>query len=388
MLNDNTPDVPAVSSPASSVTSESLTENAVVSAPAAEDVVTSPSEEVASPEKTFADTVEKLESGSSPKEAIEKPKPSSEAPKDERAKDNGKDALSQLSPEQEQALTKTFAERPEWRRVLDITPKEKQKEMRGALRTLYERETSLHQQIEKQKPVLQTFERFRKGVGDDQAVENTIQLVEMFSQGNPKAREMLVTLLNDLDARTGAVLTSQDLMQRNRSIDDRLQQGTIDENEAKQLRNDLLEIEKSRVTAKRSEAEVQQRDKREQQTTVEAQMQATEDAGTEWEKSKMGSDPDYPALKDTVEKVAKAMLLDHPSFKSGKVLTPSEAVKILNDSLAWAKSQVSQWQPKPKPRNGLNGHGSSSSATSRRQPANAEESFYQKIEELEARRGR
>lgn len=386
-MNDNDKEVLDVSPAESSAASVTDSQPEGVTAPPAEGAKSDPPSETANPEKTFSDTVKKLESGSSPKEAVQKSEAKPEEKQDEPSNGVAKDK-SVLSQQAEESLNKDFAKRPEWDTVIQSVRPEQKAKVRAVMRTIFQKENELTAELSAAKPVLQTFERFRKGVGDDQAVENTIKLVEMFSKGDPKAREMLVTLLNDLDARTGAVLTSQDLMQRNRSIDDRLQQGTIDDNEAKQLRNDLLEMEKLRVTAKRSEAEVQQRDKREQQTTVEAQMQATEDAGTEWEKSKMGSDPDYPALKDTVEKVAKAMLLDHSSFKSGKVLTPTEAVKILNDSLAWAKSQVSIWQPKPRPRNGLNGHGSSSSATSRRQPANAAEEFSQRIDELEARRGR
>ncbi len=256
------------------------------------------------------------------------------------------------------------------------------------MRGLYERETAMHQQIEQQKPILNTFERLKAATGGVEHVESTVDLIEKWQKGDPKALEMLDILRNDLLQRTGSVLTSPDLMQRNRDIDSELQQGTLDETQAQQKRNDLLEIEKARVTARRSEAEVKQRDQREQQTTVESQIQAAEHAGNEWEKATMSKDPDYPSLKEAVESKALALANQHPSVRAGKVLTPAEAVKILDDSLAWAKAQVAKWQPKAKPRNGLNGHGNSSSATSRRQPANATEEFNQKIEELEARRGR
>lgn len=382
----NTNEVSADSSPASSVSSDSLPENAVEVASTTTDVEASPSEEIVNPEQEFNDTVEKLESGSSPKEAIKESKPSPAAKTDEQANGNGEDKA--LSQDQEQSLNKQFVDRPEWKKVLSAAPKEKQAEVRSAMRTIYERENALHKQIEQQKPVVQTFERFRKGVGDDQAVENTIKLVEFYQAGDPRALQMLDALRNDLLQRTGEVLTSQDLIQRNRSIDDQLTQGTLDEAEATQKRKDLLEIEKARVTAKRSETDVLQRETRELQNSVNDQVAAAESAGNEWEKTKMSNDPDYPALKEAVEARALALANQHPSVKAQKVLTPVEAVKILDDALVWAKAQVAKWQPKAKPRNGLNGNGSSSSATSRRQPANAEEEFNQRIEELESRGGR
>ncbi len=366
-------DAPADSSPANAVAADST--------PA--DVKASPSEEIA-PEKEFADTIERLEEGKSPSEAVKKSEVATEA-KDEPPKETHKENA--LSQEQEAELNKNFVERSEWKKVLSATPKDKQGEVRAAMRTIYERENALNKTIEQQKPVLQTFERLKVATGGEQYVESTVDLIEKWQKGDPKALEMLDILRNDLLQRTGNVLTSPDLVQRNRDIDSELQQGTLDENQAQQRRNDLLEIEKARVTAKRSEADVKKREEHERNTTVESQHRALVTAANDWEKSKMASDPDYPALREAIEGRTAVLRDQHPSVKEGKMLTPVEAVKVLDDALAWAKAQVAKWQPKPRARNGLNGNGNSSSATSRRQPANAEEEFSQKIEELEARRG-
>lgn len=386
--NNNVNGAPGDSPTPPSVTSDSLPENAAVSAPAAEDVVTSPSEEtVVNPEKEFSETVERLESGNSPKDAVKKSEPSSETQKDERVKDNGKDnALSNLTQEQEQALNKQFVGRPEWSKVLNAAPKEKQKEVRQAMRTIYERENSLHQIVEKQKPHVQTYERLERATGGKEFVENTIQLIEEFQKGSPKAREMMLTLLNDLDVRTGQVLTSQDLVQRNKAIDDQLTQGTLDEAQAQQLRKDLLEIEKARITSKQSETERKQREEHEQRSTVEGQVTAAKTAGNDWEKGKMSSDPDYPSLRTMVAGQAALLRDQHPLVQEGKILTPVEVTKLLDKALEMVKAEAAKLRPPPKPRNGLNG--SSSSATSRRQPANAEEAFFQEVERLEARGGR
>lgn len=349
------------------------------------DVNAESSTEIA-PEKQFSDTIERLESGKAPKEAVKATKEATEAKTDEPAKEATKETNA-LSQEHEEALNKQFVERPEWKAVLNATPKEKQKDVRQAMRTIYERENALHKQVEQTKPVLQKFERFKRGVGNEEAVDNTITLIELWQKGDPKAKEMLMVLVNDLDARTGAVLTSPDLKQRNQAIDEALQQGTMDEAEAAQRRNDLLELQKARVTKQQTEKELQSRESMTQQQRFEAMQQEMETSANEWEKDKIASDPDYPSLKKLVEASAFRIGNERQNKLNGqRLLNGAEIKQIFDEALKEVKAEAEKWKPKPKARTVLNGNGSS--ANSRRQPANPQEAFFQRIEELEARGGR
>ena len=366
----------ATGSPSShDVNSESSTETQ-------SDVNAESSTEIA-PEKQFNDTIEKLESGKGPKEAVKATEETTEATKDEPAKDVTKETNA-LSQEQEEALNKQFVERPEWKAVLAAAPKDKQKEVRQAMRTIYERENALHKQVEQTKPVLQKFERFKRGVGNDEAVDNTITLIELWQKGDPKAKDMLMVLVNDLDARTGSVLTSPDLKQRNQAIDEALRQGTMDEAEANQRRADLLEIQKARVTKQQTESELQKRESMTQQEKFEAMKQEMVNSEIEWEKAQMANDPDYPSLQKLVRSTAFQIGNERQNKLNGqRLLNGAEIKQIFDEALKEVKAEADKWKPKPKARTVLNGNGSS--ANSRRQPSNPQEAFDQLVEEREAR---
>ena len=362
--------------PASSVQPASQPEGVEAASPA----------EIVAPEKQFADTVEALESGKSPTEAAKESEAKPEAkPKDEgKVEDKATDAEVLLKSQQEEALNKKFDERPEWKKALSLVPKAQQHEMRTLMREVLQREQAVNQQVEQFKPAVQKFERFRKSVGDDQAVENTIQLTEMFQRGDPKAREMLVTLLNDLDARTGTVLTSPDLKKRSEAIDQKVTDGLMEAADAETARKDLLEIQKARVGQQQTESQKQAAQRQQMQQGFERQQAEMVGACNDWEKDKMASDPDYPSLKAVVESRAFLIGNEKQNKLQGRLLNATEMKSVLEEALTWAKAEAVKFAPRPQARTRLNGGGSS--ATSRRAPANDEEAFNQEIERLEAKR--
>ncbi len=373
-------DAPPVSSPENEGAERSPSPPVVEAASTTDDAEAASSTE-ATPEKSFANDIERLESGESPTKVAKAPEAEATEQDEPVVKAEEAPVLSQA---QEQALNKAFDERPEWKAILSATPKDKQKEVRGAMRGIFEREGVLNSTLERVKPAVEKFERLRRGVGDDQAVENTIQLVELFQQGNPKARDMLITLLNDLDARTGMVLTSPDLIKRGLDIEAQLTDGSMDEAQAKQARADLLELQKSRVGKQQSEAERQRQQEAETQRSFETQQTEMVNAADAWEKTTMAKDPDYPALKPLVEDRAYRIGNERQNKLKGRLLNGAEMKQVLDDALKQIKEEAGKLQPKPKPRQVLNGNGSS--ATSRRQPANEREAFEMEIERLEAKR--
>lgn len=344
--------------------------------------VSSDSQTEISPEKSFADTVAKLEEGKSPKEAV-KSETDTEAVNDEPAKADVKEPA--LSQEQNEALNKAFAERPEWKKVLAATPKEKQGEVRAAMRGIYERENSLHKQIEQNKPVLTAFDRFRKATGGEQEAENTIRLAELHKAGDMRAREMLVMLLNDFDSRTGAVLTSPDLLQRSQGIDKQVGEGALTPEDGEQRKKDLVEIQKARAGKQATEAELKQRDDTQRNNSAEAQTQEMVNACDAWEKDKLKSDPDYPALKKFSDSLAFQIGNERQQqLKGERLLNGREMKEVLEEAYKQAKEEAAKFRPAPKTRQVTTG--TSSSATSRRQPANKAEEFDQMVEQLESRR--
>ena len=368
-----------------------------------QDVTSESSTETAAPEnKEFLDKFEKLETGKEPEEATVESAATTEAkPKDEgKAEVKATDAEALLKLQQDEALNKTFSERPEWKRAMLLVPKSQQASMAFLMRDIFRKEGEITKQVEQFKPVVQKFDRFKRSVGDDQAVENTIALTELFAAGDPKARAMLVTLLNDLDARTGGVLTSPDLKQRAADIDARLEKqiasvsdgyGNVDEkaasgfrDDAEAAKKDLLELEKSRVGQRQTEVQKRQAQQRQSQESFQKQQADMVTACNDWEKSMMASDPDYPSLKAVVESRAFLIGNEKQNKLQGRLLNATEMKSVLDEALTWAKAEAAKFAPRPQARTRLNGGGSS--ATSRREPANDDERFIQEMERRESRR--
>ena len=365
--------------------SSTASEQAAPQAEGAKDAAP-PTETVATEDK-FLEKFEQLESGEEPAEAAtESAAKPEEAQKDDRANPPAKAKEADvLSQDQEAALNKKFDERPEWKKALSLVPKQQQPAMRNLMREVLQREQAVVEQVKQYEPVVQKFERFRKSVGDDAAVENTIVLTELFQQGNPKAREMLVTLLNDLDARTGSVLTSPDLKQRAADIDRKVNDGLMEATDAETAKKDLLELEKSRVGQRQTEAQKSQVQQQADQTVQQQRVSEVVSAANDWEKEQMASDPDYPSLKKMVELTVPSVREEWMAKKPrGYFLTAADTKKLLEETLTIVKAEAAKFAPRPQARTRLNGGGSS--ATSRREPANADEAFLQEFEKREQRR--
>lgn len=347
-------------------------------------------------QETFSQKVERLERGESAKPEVspttETKKPESEAEaeestahQDEPAGDEGKakDPTVLSQQQQDEALNKSFDERPEWKKALSLVPKEKRGEMREAMRQVLSRETQVAKQVEEKfKPVAQKYDRLKKAVGDDESAENAIVLTELFQRGDPRARTMLQELINDLDARTGAVLTSPDLTKRAEAIDAQLEQGLLTPEEAKQKKDDLLEIQKARVGKQQTESRLQETERTEAQKRFDAAVDETVAAANDWEKEKMVSDPDYPALKKLVEDRAFKIGDERQRKLKGRLLNGTELKAVLDQALKEVKDEALKLQPKPQRRQVFAGGGSS--ATARRAPANSRERLDQLADKYEA----
>lgn len=365
----------------------------------ATDVVQSESSpEKAGAAETFAQKVERLERGeplkpeASPTPKADKPESEAEpeksdATQDEPAADKGKakdpTVLSQQQQQQTDAeLTKAFSERPEWKKALSLVPKEKQPEMREAMRQIFSREGQVAKQVEEKfKPVVQKYDRLKSAVGDDQSAENAIVLTELFQKGDPRARVMLTQLIEDLDARTGAVLTSPDLKTRAAEIDTNLDEGLLTPEEATQKKADLLEIQKARVGKQQTEAQLNQSQQAEAEKRFNEAVNETSKAADDWEKEQMESDPDYPALKKLVEDRAFKIGDERQRKLKGRLLNGTELKAVLDEAFKQVKEEAVKLRPPARARQPFTGNGSS--ATAKRTPANPRERLDQLADKYE-----
>lgn len=381
-------DVPAGSSPAGA------TKAAPPAAGAAAAPTGSAAEENAAestPESAFATSIDKLEEGKGAEtvkreEAVAQSEAG--AQQDEPAPGADGATTDPRNVESEAALKKAFDERPEWKKALSLVPREQVGTMRDILRGVLTRENEVLERLETVKPVLASYGRLQTAVGDDpRALDGVITLAELHAKADPRARELLMLLLNDLDSRTGSVLTSPDLKKRGADIDELAEAKVIDAAEAQTRKADLLEIERSRATERGARAMEQNLTKTQQRRSFETQQEALNVTCNQWEQETLKSDPDYPSLKEVVEQRAYMIGMEEQQKLKNRLLNTAEMKKILDDALVWSKDQAARFKPAPRARSPLSGSsGGSSAQNSRRAPANAAEEFDQEIERLEARR--
>jgi hypothetical protein len=275
-------------------------------------------------------------------EATEEAEPKTDEPGEDEAGAGEKVDLSQAGQE------KQFTERPEWQKALKLVAPEKAKEMRGILRSFYEREAATTKQLEVFKPSHERVERLRKAVGDE-GVENSIALVELWQRGDERAEAMLTELLTDLQTRRGAKLSSPDLLKKAEALKQKVEQGLMDEAEAEEENKLLSELERTRAGLKQTEAEKQASHKATQQAAYEKMMTEHTTALNDWEAQIVKSDPDYlfrkddgtPTIQDNVKNQAFAEINNLMATKQGPV-TIAEKLAIVKKAYQQQKAFASQ----------------------------------------------
>lgn len=253
-----------------------------------------------------------------------------------------------LSQEQEQVFNKAFSERPEWSAAIKIATKagpEAVKEMRQQLRAIFQRETAVVSQVERLKPAAQLTDRIRRCTGDE-GLENSVKLIEGWYEGRPETRKMLVDLLNDFDARTGAVITSPDLTKRLETAKAQMQDGLMDQEQFNQVEADLLERERERAESRQLKSQVQQRNQQETTQQQAARIQQETEALNAWEK-KASKDPDYKVIQRAVVDRAYRMLAEKRD-ELQRDLTTAEKIGLAEAALKEVKAETAALRPRPR----------------------------------------
>lgn len=278
--------------------------------------------------------------------------------------------------QQEQLTEKAFAARPEWQEAIKLVPPDKQKVMRQILRTVLGRESKAVAELQRVKPDVETVTKLRTTLGED-AVSNGFALMELWHRGDPKAKEILTELLTDLDTRTGARLSSPDLVKRAAAIQEREDAGLLDATEAEEERKLLLELERTRAGLNQTKEAQTKAAKAEAEQRNEVLVQNTARAIDAWEKTTAGSDPDYAKIQKGVINRAKLLVQDKLN-QVNRSLQPGEMVDLLKQAYTEEKAYIRSLLPARRKITPLRGNGSSTN--SRPKPKTAEEQLEELLE--------
>lgn len=265
-----------------------------------------------------------------------------------------------LPKEQEAALTKAFDERPEWKGILTLAGANAEK-VKPFLRQVFQRETALAGQIETLKPDAELGGRLKAAAVDEHAAANAVALVERWFAGDPAALGMLKELSNDLETRLGQTLSSPDLVERARKIDEQVDALKLTSEEAAAKKADLIEIEKARAGTKAATGKVKQTEQAQQQQRVEQIITQRTTALDDWEKLGPLKNPDYasrPKLRERVLNEAKLLVTERETDLN-RVLNASEVVAVAQQAYESVMGFVSEVLPKPREERVTSGGGPS-----------------------------
>lgn len=370
---------------------ESIAESAE-SSPAPEAASETPStDNGATPLERFNKLVEERETG---KKATEEPPPPTQdeaadsaaetkTPENDGSEKGEVKAKEDEVSKEDAEFEKRFTERPEWKATQKLVAKGKEKEMRGIMRNLYQKQNTLHNQVDKLKPEAERLDRIRKRVGDE-GVENTIRLIESWHDGDEHAEKLLTDLLTDLKARRGTVLSDPDLIQESKELDQQLADGQITPEWAQKRKGELLKLQRSEAQRRQSETRTQEVLKKAEHVNVQQLVSERTNAINQWEAGVSRNDPDYPKLQNTVIRYAKAAIAEKQG-PNDPLLTPAEMVEVMQESYLAAKKDAKGWQAKPQPHTPVTG--GTPSGNKRPAPRTPEERFNRMVDELEAKRG-
>lgn len=344
-----------------------------------------------SPEKSegvaesFDDKVARLEGRAVQVEAPPAPEspdsPEAAATNDEPAVEPDEPTTApEVSKDKDEA--KTFAERPEWKEALALVPAEHQPKMRAALRSILGKEQAAIKAVEaRYQPAAEIATRIEKAVGSAEAVKNAVAFMELYQAADPRADAMLQELVADYRSRTGAVLTSPDLVRRNADLEKRFADGAMTSEDRDQARKDLFELEKARIEKKRVNSQTEAQRQAAARQAMDSATQALASTCDAWETEKGKSDPDYKPLKQRVEDRAYKIGTDVQARQNNRILTPAQMRQVLDQALAEVKAEAAKERPPARARNPITSNGSS--ATTRRAPSTPQERYQAKIEALE-----
>lgn len=186
-----------------------------------------------------------------------------------------------------------FSKRPEWVEATKVLGEEAAKKVRPVLRNLLQR---VDRQAEQMKPMAEVINQMRRHTGDEVGFKKALTLIETYATDPAEAIPILENLLLDAKERSGAEISSDDLKARLTKIDQRVKDGHLSEEDAADIKKDLVEVSKSRAKLKQEEERRNRSQADIQQEKAEQLHLARLEALNRWEQNGPGKDPSFGSV--------------------------------------------------------------------------------------------
>lgn len=236
------------------------------------------------------------------------------------------------------SLDVPFASRPEWKSLAETLSPEDWKKARPVVRELMKRETQLNERITSIKPLADITTELQAQCGGEAGFAGTRKLIKAFEQSPADSVPMLETLLADARKRAGLEISSPDLLEQKKLIDQQLADGNIEAADAERQRKLLIEAEKGRASGKRAsdvaKTEADQRTQAERAAAMEQKITTL----NAWEENARKTTPDFGKLTEmddpkhgdsVADQVFDAIALkwqSNPNLTGAQILAEAERV--------------------------------------------------------------
>lgn len=168
-------------------------------------------------------------------------------------------------------------------------------------------------------------------------VNEGFEVMRLLKNDPLKAWERLQPIFAQLQQMVGQVLPDD--------LQTAVSQGEITEAHARELVKARTRALVSENDTRRRDAQVQE----EQQTRrYQEQQTAVHTAVADWEKSKVGKDPDWKLKQPRVMEIVRLETLEREKRDPGFAWTPEEALKFANSALERVNDEFRRFSPRPK----------------------------------------
>lgn len=241
----------------------------------------------------------------------------------------------------EGSLNIPFAKRPEWEGLMKIVPADKRGDVIKTIRPVFEQAQRLDVQVRELTPKAALVDEFRSHAGDEAGFQTMRQIIRAYATDPAASVPILEQMLTDAKQRGGLVVTSPDLQARLTEIDQQVNDGVLDETVAAKWKADLGDVEKSRVTARTTQTQLQSHERARTQSATQQAQQSRITALNAWEENIRGRDPSFgdvteandpehgKSVADQVLDAIRIKAIDHPGATTEDLIAEANRVHRL-----------------------------------------------------------
>lgn len=272
-----------------------------------------------------------------------------------------------------------FHTRPEWQNAMKVcaTLPDKGAAIKPILREAFQRETRIQEQLRAIQPKAEATEELQRIVGGEKEFAAMRNVVRGFAAGDPAVLPVLRQMVQQMEKSAGEVIQSPDLIQKQTRLQQRYDEGLIDQTEFQEQSELLKEVERTRAGTKR--VETQQRAAQQTQTQqqqAEAMQQRTT-ALNSWEENIRQRDPDFGNVTDVSDPKHGDSVADQvfDAMSLRIMQKPNASTEELLQAAEKAYSRARQGKPSQPLRTQRVATSQSSSVTGRQKPRSLREAM-------------